>query len=214
MLVMLRIIRNNYFSFSLNKISLKMWFNIFLIIYLITAIIVVMGLLINGMRPTKTLAWLLAIFTIPVAGVLFYLIFGRNRRKNKYFKLKKTREIDAYLKKVDEYCDGFDNGKLLPPEIRDHDKLVRLIVKGSKLLPSHGNQLETLKTGDGTYNAIFECMENAERYIHIQYYIFEEGEVAQKFLEIMKGKAKEGVKIRFLYDGFGSWELGKKYLKT
>ncbi|MHA7056265.1 PLDc N-terminal domain-containing protein [Aquimarina sp. M1] len=33
------------------------------------------------MRPTKTLAWMLAIFTIPVGGILFYFLLGRNRRK-------------------------------------------------------------------------------------------------------------------------------------
>lgn len=191
-----------------------MWYIIFLIIYLFTAIILVLGLLINGMRPTKTLAWLLAIFTIPVGGALLYLIFGRNRRKNKFFKLKKTRTIDAYLKEVDEYCHSFDNGRLLPTEIQDHVKLVRLIARSSNFLPSHGNQLQSLKTGEDTYKAIFEAMEKAKKYIHVQYYIFEEGELAHKFLEILKRKSEEGLIIRFLYDGFGSWELGRDYLNS
>ncbi|HEA19827.1 hypothetical protein LCGC14_1191690 [marine sediment metagenome] len=36
--------------------------------------------------------------------------------------------------------------------------------------------------------------------------------LAQRFLEIIRRKTNEKVKIRFLYDGFGSWELSKTYL--
>ena len=54
-------------------------------VYILIALILVVSLLLNGVRPSKTLAWLLAIFTIPVAGVLLYILFGRNRRKSKMF---------------------------------------------------------------------------------------------------------------------------------
>lgn len=46
--------------------------------------------LLHGAKPSKTLAWLLAIFTVPVGGILLYLVLGRNRRKNKLIELKKV----------------------------------------------------------------------------------------------------------------------------
>ena len=61
---------------------------ILITLYILIALGMVISLLLNGVRPSKTLAWLLAIFTIPVAGVLLYILFGRNRRKSKMFSLK------------------------------------------------------------------------------------------------------------------------------
>ena len=61
---------------------------ILIALYILVALTMVVSLLLNGVRPSKTLAWLLAIFTIPVAGVLLYILFGRNRRRSKMFSLK------------------------------------------------------------------------------------------------------------------------------
>ncbi|EPR73774.1 cardiolipin synthetase [Winogradskyella psychrotolerans RS-3] len=70
-----------------------------LILYFLVAIFLMVKLLLYGVRPTKTLAWLLAVFTIPIAGMLFYFVLGRNKKKNKFYKQKKTKDIKQYLKK-------------------------------------------------------------------------------------------------------------------
>jgi cardiolipin synthase len=186
------------------------------ILYALLAIFMVIRLLIYGIRPTKTLAWLLAIFTIPVAGMLFYFVLGRNRKKNKFFKLKKTKEIAEYLEKVEQYYHtlGKKNNLEIPEPIIEHIKLVKMIVKSSKFLPSTGNELIPLKNGPSTFDAIFKAMEEAKEFIHIQYYIFEEGELSEKFMSILDRKAKEGVQVRLLFDGLGSRMLTKRYIKS
>lgn len=186
-----------------------------LILYFLLAIVLMGRLLLHGIRPTKTLAWLLAIFTIPVGGMLFYFILGRNRRKNKFYKLKKTKEISQYLKKVDAYyCTvGEDKENTIPAPIKDHMKLVKLLIKSTKFLPSIGNELTPLKDGPATFEAIFKAIEGATQFIHIQYYIFEDGELAERFLSTLKRKVKEGLEVRFMYDDLGSRLLSKKYLK-
>ncbi|MGS0527082.1 phospholipase D-like domain-containing protein [Zobellia nedashkovskayae] len=185
-----------------------------LIIYFSLALFLVVRLLLYGIRPTKTLGWLLAIFTIPVGGMLFYYVLGRNRRKNKFYRLKKTEEITAYLKTVKDYYDDIDDDEdlTIPAPIKSHTKLVKLIAKNSNFLPSQGNELTVLKDGPVTFTAIFEAMESAKKFIHIQYYIFEEGELADRFLSILQKKRKEGVEVRFLYDGLGSNTLSKTYI--
>lgn len=191
-----------------------MFLTILLVVYILVAIGLVVGLLVNGARPTKTLAWLLAIFTIPVGGILFYFVLGRNKRKNKFFKLRKTPEISEYLVKVDDYYKKLDEAKILPPHVREHIKLVKLLTKSAKFLPSAGNLLVPLKNGPTAYKAIFDAMESAKKYIHIQYYIFEEGKLADSFLDLLRRKVREGIKVRFLYDGFGSWELSRAFIRS
>ncbi|SDS19287.1 cardiolipin synthase [Polaribacter sp. KT25b] len=185
-----------------------------LIIYSLIAFFLVGKLLLNGVRPTKTLAWLLAIFTIPVGGMLFYFILGRNRKKNKFYKLKQTKEISEYYEQVDHYYNHLNENEdtNIPTAIKKHVKLAKLIIKGSKFIPSIENELTPLINGPATFEAIFSAMETAKKFIHIQYYIFEEGDLADKFKSILMRKQKEGVEIRFLYDALGSRTLSNKYL--
>ncbi|MBD1263146.1 cardiolipin synthase [Maribacter polysiphoniae] len=186
-----------------------------LVLYFILAIAMVIRLFLYGVRPTKTLGWLLAIFTIPVGGMLFYFILGRNRKKNKFFKLKKTELVTEYLDGVDKYYQtiGEDNKAQMSELLKKHVKLVKLITKSSKFTPSFGNELVPLKDGPATFKTIFRAMQEAKYYIHIQYYIFEEGDLAQRFMAILKSKAKEGVQIRALYDGLGSRMLTKNHIR-
>lgn len=185
-----------------------------IIAYFLLAIVLVRKLLLFGVRPTKTLGWLLVIFTIPVAGMLFYFILGRNRRKNKFYVLKESKEISAYLETVKKYYTRLGNNGVenIPAPIRDHIKLVKLIAKTSKFMPSLGNKLTLLKNGQITFESIFKAIENAEKFIHIQYYIFEDGELADRFLSLLQRKTKAGVEVRFLYDDLGSKTLSNKYL--
>tara|TARA_R110002033_G_scaffold112652_1_gene158016 strand:- start:2385 stop:3767 length:1383 start_codon:yes stop_codon:yes gene_type:complete len=170
-------------------------------------------LLLYGVRPTKTLAWLLAIFTIPVGGMLFYFILGRNRKKNKFYTLKKTKAISEYLEKV-ENNDHIDKVNNVPIAIKNHLKLVKLVTKGSNFNPTFGNELIPLKNGASTFEAIFLAMETAKKFIHIQYYIFEEGDLAEKFKSILIQKVREGIEVRFLYDALGSRSLSNKYINS
>src|SRR5680860_468785 len=180
-----------------------MLYTILFIIYVVIGLAIVISLLVNGVRPSKTLAWLLAIFTIPVGGILLYLMIGRNRRKKRWERLSKQKVPS-------------DSGVYIPesPQITEmHKKLIRLIQQNSAFNPSENNEVVYLKDGKTTFKTIFSALETATDYIHLQYYIFEEGELADKLLELFKTKMQQGVKIRLIYDGIGSFSLSKPYLK-
>ncbi|MEX0290974.1 MAG: cardiolipin synthase [Flavobacteriaceae bacterium] len=176
---------------------------ILLILYILVAISLVISVLLHGAKPSKTLAWLLAIFTIPVGGILLYLLVGRNRRKNKLLKLKKAKFLNPARSNVPEetYMDG------------KYQKLMKLAFRSSQMKPTLGNTTEVLKDGKSTFEAIFKALNEARAQIHIQYYIFEEGELAQRLLEVFKTKIEQGVKIRMIYDGIGSFSLSRAYRK-
>ncbi|WP_025743232.1 cardiolipin synthase [Aquimarina pacifica] len=180
---------------------------ILLILYLLVGAILIFKLIIYGVRPTKTLAWLLAIFTIPVGGILLYLLLGRNRRKQKLYHQKKTKKINTYLKEVENHHFNITNF-----EYNEHQKLIELISKNSGFTPSSGNKVNLLKNGETTFEAIFNALKKATHFINIQYYIFEEGELTDSFFALFKEKVKEGVQIRILYDGIGSISLSKDYI--
>src|SRR5690606_16066793 len=92
-------------------------------------------------------------------------------------------------------------------------KLARLIQRTVQCPVSCGNEVTLLRNGKNTFESIFEALEGAKELIHIQYYIFEDGLLADKLLEIFQRKIAEGVVVRLLYDGIGSFSLSKKYLR-
>mgnify|MGYP003118839451 FL=1 len=180
-----------------------MLISILIALYILIALIMVISLLLNGVRPSKTLAWLLAIFTIPVGGFLLYILFGRNRRKSKMFSLK--NQFGPINKLEHVTCQ---------PEISGNkQKITSLINKTSRCPVTCHNDLDLLKDGKNTFESIFSALEEAKEHIHLQYYIFEDGLLADKLLEVFERKIAENVTIRLLYDGIGSYSLSKKYLK-
>ncbi len=166
------------------------------------ALLIVLRLLLYGAKPTKTLGWLLTIFTIPVGGVLLYILLGRNRRKNKLLKL----EIPFLQASKDRLVNQkfSDNGY--------NEKLVTLIQKNCNFPLTDNNKIEPLKNGRITFESIFRALTEAKVQIHLQYYIFEEGELANRLLALFEEKIASGVKIRMIYDGVGSFSLSKKYV--
>ncbi|GMN11768.1 cardiolipin synthase [Croceitalea sp. MTPC9] len=180
-----------------------MLLTIVILFYIIIAISIVISVLLYGVKPSKTLAWLLAIFTIPVGGILLYLLVGRNRRKNKLLKLKK-QALFKFPKPDVPHLVALKG---------EHQKLIGLIHKNSNFPLTATNSLQLLKNGKVTFESIFEVLENATTQIHLQYYIFEEGELADRLLRLFAQKKKEGVQIRMIYDSIGSFSLSKSYLK-
>ncbi|WP_435625296.1 cardiolipin synthase [Flagellimonas sp.] len=172
-------------------------------VYIIISLVLVVGILINGIRPAKTLAWLLAIFTIPVGGILLYLLVGRNRRKKKLFPLQ-----NDFLQKID-----FENIRTNVPNFPTGGKTIELINATSNYPLTQRNRIAILNNGQETFEAIFSALQKAKEHIHFQYYIFEEGQLASRLLDIFKTKVQQGVRIRLLYDGIGSYSLSKSYIR-
>ncbi len=181
-----------------------MFESVLIILYILIALTLVIGLLIRGVKPSKTLAWLLAIFTIPVGGILLYIMLGRNRRKKK---LSRMREG---ILDVPPYAMSPSLDKMH----RKYKKLMTLVESSSHYPPTDENVVTLLEDGKQTFHSIFEALENAEQYIYLQYYIFEEGELTDKLLTLFEKKKKDGVDIKLIYDGIGSYSLSNTYIQS
>ena len=78
---------------------------------------------------------------------------------------------------------------------------------------SFGTETTVLTNGDETFQAILEELKKAVHHIHIEYYIVRDDQIGQRLKNVLIEKAREGVKIRFLYDAVGSWRLSTEYIR-
>jgi len=132
-----------------------------------------------------------------------YLMVGRNRRKQKVY-TQRTRLPEP---------PPSGSQPSAPSLSGSMDQIRTLIERHAGFCLSTDNEVELLKDGKKTFNRIFETLQAAEESIHVQYYIFEEGELADRLLDLFVQKEAAGVEVRLIYDSIGSLSLSRGYLK-
>lgn len=182
----------------------------FIIIYGIIVFITVGIIILYGSDPSRSLGWILVVIFFPYAGAISYLLFGINRREFKIFTLKRILQSRLYDKKYLKHHSS-ENNVLFNSSKKI--KLALLLEKSSNFQAIEGNKITVLNNGAHAYKNIFEKLENAKKFIHIQFYILEDGVILEKVYEIFKRKIEEGVEIRMIYDALGSFWLKGKSIK-
>lgn len=167
----------------------------------------------ENQNPSKTIAWLLVLFLLPIVGFVFYILFGQNLRKIKTFKKKKRLDF-KFLKNAAK------NQKEILKEIRlfDNDtslvksRLINLLLNNSNAPFTVNNRTKVLTNGQETFDEIIEELKKANHHIHMEYFIIKSDDLGNKIKNILVDKARSGVNVRIIYDSVGSWKLSKQYI--
>jgi phosphatidylserine/phosphatidylglycerophosphate/cardiolipin synthase-like enzyme len=78
-------------------------------------------------------------------------------------------------------------------------------VAGAPRVP--GNHLRVLRDARENYPAWIAAIESARRTVHLEMYIVHNDAVGRRFRDLLVARARAGVKVRVLYDWFGSFRL-------
>ncbi|MHC0036689.1 cardiolipin synthase [Pseudoneobacillus sp. C159] len=203
------------FIFSLAGVFFKDYFGHIFFSYtsiLMTLSVIFIGFVIflENRHPAQTITWLVVLGSFPLVGFFFYLLFGRNYRKERIFRKKYFLDKQAFLK-VEGETDPKSEEKI--ERMGDHQKRLFALAQRLGNSPiSFGTYTKTLTNGSETYRHILKEMKKATHHIHLEYYIVRDDALGQEIKSLLIQKAREGVKIRFLYDAVGSWKLSKDYI--
>jgi cardiolipin synthase A/B len=74
-----------------------------------------------------------------------------------------------------------------------------------------GGEVSILQNGDAFYPAMLDAIRNARDSVNFEVYIFEPDEIGRQFMEAFKDRARAGVEVRLLLDGFGGLKMTKRY---
>ena len=194
-------------------IEWNIFWRIFSLVFLATAIPVAIMIVLEKRSPYKTIAWILVLILLPIVGLVFYLFFGQEYRKHKIFSrngiksLGKFRELSSkQLRKIKHTHLNYNN------EIQKKENIIKLLLNNSNSLLTIGNKLQILNNGDQTFNAIIKAIENAKHHIHFEYYIISDDKIGNKLKNLLIKKCKEGVEVRIIIDDVGSWSLSNKFI--
>ena len=176
------------------------WVNVIFLIYQIIAIGAVVHVVMDNRQPAKTMAWVLVIWFVPVVGIVCYLFFGINTRKERHVS---ERSMNQLTKRS---MLGFvEQQNLRLPE--KHKPLIDLFINQNLSLPFKDNSVEIYKDGYAFFPVLLRAIGEARQHIHIDMYIFADDALGYLIADALIDKAREGVEVRVIFDDVGCWNV-------
>jgi cardiolipin synthase len=77
---------------------------------------------------------------------------------------------------------------------------------------SHGNAFDVLTNGDQIFPAMLAAIDGARRRISFESYIFDTGEVANRFTESLANAARRGVTVKLVIDAVGASTMEQEHV--
>jgi cardiolipin synthase len=177
--------------------------------YVLTLTLLPVVLLTKKKQPVSTVAWLMAIITMPYVGALLFVLFGINRVD------RRVRHKQAATRKLSHNLPQLSHDHHLHHEELDETQreLKRLAERISATRATVGNRVQLLIDANRTFDEIASAISAAYSSIHLEYYIWQPDKLGTKLRNLLIEKARQGVRVRFLYDGIGSSRLRRQFLQ-
>ena len=182
------------------------WLNVIFLIWQVIAILAVIHVVMDNRQPAKTMAWALVIWFIPVIGLIFYLFFGINTRKERYVS---ERSMNFLTKR--SMLEFAEQQNLHLPE--QQKPLIDLFVNQNLALPFKNNEVEIYTDGYAFFPALLAAIHEAKSHIHVDMYIFAEDALGTLVSDALIAKKREGVEVRVIYDDVGCWKVKNKFFE-
>ncbi len=151
-------------------------------------------------NPSYKIAWLLPVAIFPIFGALIFLFFKlqptvkliNSKLRLNIFKSRKYLKQDKNV--FEQYSSCRTGGKGFAHYMNDYAGY-----------PIHSDtDVKYFTLGDDMYPKLLEKLKSAEKFIFLEFFIINSGEMWDSILGILKEKAAKGVEIRLLYDGLCS----------
>jgi len=176
------------------------------ILYVGTIIGLIAVVISENRNPQRTITWVLVLIFVPILGLVVYLIFGENHRREWSVQRRMNKDL---------------RGKSLPYfNLQDEEedkgsycKLKRLLKHIGYAPILDGNHIDLYSTGEDKFHRLFEDIEGAKYHVHLLYYTILGDEIGNKLKDLLIRKVQEGVDVRVIYDDVGCIKAKSRFFK-
>ncbi|WP_420832601.1 cardiolipin synthase [Weissella diestrammenae] len=180
--------------FNLNFITISL-----LAINAILAFIIVF----RGKREVTAIwAWLLVLLGLPFIGFIIYMFIGRNLTSAKIFSLQ-TQEVLGIDKIVTNQKE-LANSNVTTDHFDEENSFVRLFLQNDEAILTFHNAVRIFTDGHKKFEQLFDDIQRAKHHINIEYFTIYDDEIGNQLVDLLVAKAKKGVRVRVLFDQWGS----------
>ena len=157
-----------------------------------------------------SLAWLTVIFSVPLAGAIFYFFIGESRIGEKYL-ARAARIHDLYRNWQITLKKRASREK--PPAGPIAMRSIQLHAEKLAGFPTmRGNKVQLMDHFETVFTSIIEDVERAKSTCHLEFYIWTVGGRADEVAEALIRAVKRGVICRVLVDAVGSKDFVRSEL--
>lgn len=154
----------------------------------------------------RFLKWALLIILFPIFGFIIYILFGNNL---KFYSKKVLQDKQKSTKNYISQTIWYKNYK---SENKNTLNNIATFVKKNFCCDLwHNNSLKIFFNGADFLKDLLLEIKNAKSSINMEFYIFADDSTGQIVADELIKKAKQGVKIRIIYDAFGSKKTKKSF---
>jgi cardiolipin synthase len=159
----------------------------------------ILGLINDSRSPSFKIAWISISLMLPITGQVMYLLWGKADSKKKIESrvLAKLKHGASFLEEEQEIAKKFHSSPKLNIRMSKY-----LSLEGFPLFKN--TAISYYSMGEDAFEAIFEDLIKAEKFILLNFFIVAEGALWDRMHEILLQKIKEGVRVYFMYDDFGA----------
>ncbi len=182
--------------------------------YLVLWLYVMATLIMEDREPADTLAWAFALLLVPVLGMIFYFFAGRDWAIITEKKGALRAHVDRFLAALAPFFERNAGADRRFRQLYAGTYIERLsdtIHREDGLGVVTADSAEIFPTGAEKFGRLKADLAAAQRFIHVQYFIWENDELTDALTAILKERVQAGVQVRFLYDDLGSkhWDKSK-----
>ena len=156
-------------------------------IYVIIVIGTILTIVYDKGEPSKALIWISVVSLIPILGILFYVLLGRNHRREKIFNRKGVKDLQQIERaNINNQLELVSSDSLLQrKEIADNFDIITLLLNSNKALLTVRNRIKILEDGEATFAHILDVLSRAESSIPLEYYIITDDRIGETVADIL-----------------------------
>lgn len=175
--------------------------NILFAAALISLIILIIS---QNRHPVRTLAWILILCLLPGLGLVLYLLFGTDKRKDRLISDKRLDQLKSEV--------AASNSLMLRKQVPNgHEDLATLLWMTNKAIPLAGNDVRVYTSFDPMLEDLLADMDKATDHVHFEFFKFEDDKVGRKVGEKLRELAARGLEVRVTYDSAANLTRYKFY---
>lgn len=202
--------KKNLLTLSLMTIQLH-------IVFLILAVSVRLALCLMVLKDKtvqdNALSWVLMMILFPWAGLILYLIFGKDFRSEIDRQFIHAESLRRFKEEIPAQMGAklFQSGNedKLEPDFRPLAKLLSACGEGNRVF--EGNTIERITSGARKKELLMADIEAARKSIHLEYFRFGNDDSGTQVRDLLARKAAEGVEVRFLLNSLVARKIPRSF---
>lgn len=174
----------------------------------IGSIFITIGLVNDNRNASYKIGWICIVLVLPLTGHIMYALWGKSNSTKKI-----EKKILATINHGNQYLSY--NADLAEEYAQKYPTKSRIsrYMESQHFPLTKNNQITYYPMGEDTFEAIFEDIKNAKKFILMNFFIVGEGVLWDRIHHMLLQKIKEGVNVKFMYDDFGATLRTSKHFR-